>query len=96
MKGLFKMKLNENFLIHDTGSGEMLIPVEEETKKFHGIVKLNETGSEICHLLEEKDLSLEELLNHFYDEYPDEDKELIKKSVIDFIEQLKKINAIKD
>ena len=39
------MKLNENFLIHDTGSGEMLIPVEEETKKFHGIVKLNGTGS---------------------------------------------------
>ena len=46
------MKLNDNFLIHDTGSGEMLIPVEEETKKFHGIVKLNETGSEICHLLD--------------------------------------------
>ena len=90
------MKLNENFLIHDTGNGEMLIPVEEETKKFHGIVKLNETGSEICHLLENNDLSLDELLNHFYNEYPEEDKSLIKQSVIDFVEQLKKINAIKD
>ena len=65
------MKLNENFLIHDT-------------------------GSEICHLLENNDLSLDELLNHFYNEYPEEDKSLIKQSVIDFVNQLKKINAIKD
>ena len=53
------MKLNENFLIHDTGNGEILIAVGEETKRFHGIVKLNETGAEICHLIENDDLSLE-------------------------------------
>ena len=88
------MKLNENFLIHDTGSGEMLIPVEEETKKFHGIVKLNGTGSEICHLLENNDLSLDELLDHFYNSYPEEDKNLIKESVLDFVNKLKEINAI--
>ena len=88
------MKLNENFLIHDTGSGEMLIPVEEETKRFHGIVKLNGTGSEICHLLENNDLSLDELLDHFYNSYPEEDKNLIKESVLDFVNKLKEINAI--
>ena len=88
------MKLNENFLIHDTGSGEMLIPVEEETKKFHGIVKLNGTGSEICHLLENNDLSLDELLDYFYNSYPEEDKNLIKESVLDFVNKLKEINAI--
>ena len=54
------MKLNSDFLIHDTGNGEMLIPVGEETKKFHGVVKLNGTGSEIVHLLEEEDLSINE------------------------------------
>ena len=68
MKGLSKMKLNENFLIHKSDTGELLIPVGEETKKFHGVVKLNSTGAEIAHLLEEKDMSLEDVLNYFYNE----------------------------
>ena len=94
MKGSSKMKLNDNFLIHDTGNGEMLIPVGEETKKFHGVIKLNATGSEIVHLLEEEDLSLDALLEHFYNEYPEEDKEVIKTSVTEFINKLKEVNAI--
>ena len=94
MKGLLKMKLNNDFLIHDTGNGEMLIPVGEETKKFHGVIKLNATGAEIVHLLEEDDLSMDALLNHFYEEYPDDDKELIKNTVTEFINKLKEVNAI--
>ena len=94
MKGSLKMKLNNDFLIHDTGNGEMLIPVGEETKKFHGVIKLNSTGAEIVHLLEEDDLSLDALLNHFYEEYPDDDKEVIKSTVTEFINKLKEVNAI--
>ena len=94
MKGLLKMKLNNDFLIHDTGNGEMLIPVGEETKKFHGVIKLNATGSEIVHLLEEEDLSLDALLEHFYNEYPDDDKEIIKNTVTEFINKLREVNAI--
>lgn len=90
------MKLNENFLIHQTDNGEILIPVGEETKRFHGVVKLNETGSEIVHLLENNDLSMDAILDHFYEAYPDEDKELIKQSVVDFINKLREINAITD
>ena len=88
------MKLNENFLIHDTGNGEMLIPVGEETKRFHGVVKLNDTGSEIVHLLEKEDLSMDALLNIFYENYPDDDKALIKEGVEQFVNKLKEINAI--
>ena len=88
------MKLNENFLIHQTDSGEILIPVGEETKKFHGVVKLNGTGAEIVHLLEEEDMSLDALLEHFYNEYPDSDKNEIKEGVTSFVNKLKEINAI--
>ena len=87
------MKLNENFLIHQTDNGEILIPVGEETKRFHGVVKLNETGSEIVHLLENNDLSLEDILNNFYNEYPD-NKEEVKEGVTSFINKLREINAI--
>ena len=68
----------------------------EETKKFHGVVKLNGTGSEIVHLLEEEDLNMDALLNHFYEAYPDEDKDVIKESVTQFINKLREINAITD
>ena len=94
MKGLLKMKLNENFLIHKSDSGEILIPVGEETKKFHGVIKLNDTGSEIVHLIEDKDMSLEDILDYFYKEYPDEDKETVKQGVSEFINKLKEVNAI--
>ena len=96
MKGLLKMRLNNDFLIHDTGNGEMLIPVGEETKKFHGVIKLNGTGSVIVHLLNEEDLSLDALLNRFYEEYPEEDQEIIKESVISFVNKLKEVNAVID
>ena len=88
------MKLNSDFLIHDTGNGEMLIPVGEETKKFHGVIKLNETGSEIVHLIENNDLSMEQLLEHFYNEYPDENKDSIKEAITAFINKLREVNAI--
>ena len=96
MRRSLKMKLNSDFLIHDTGNGEMLIPVGEETKKFHGVIKLNATGSEIVHLIENDDLSLEQILNHFYEEYPDTDVEEIKKPIVEFINKLREVNAITD
>ena len=88
------MRLNENFLIHDTGSGEILIAVGEETRRFHGVVKLNETAAEICHLIEKNDLSLKEIVNHFVEKCPDDDQEMIRQGVEDFIKKLEKINAI--
>ena len=90
------MRLNNDFLIHNTGNGEMLIPVGEETKRFHGVVKLNGTGAEIVHLLEEEDLSMDALLNHFYETYPEDDQNVIKESVTQFVNKLKEINAITD
>lgn len=90
------MKLNSDFLIHNTGNGEMLIPVGEETKKFHGVIKLNATGSEIVHLLENDDLTMEQLLNHFYEEYPDNNAEEIKQPIVEFINKLREVNAIAD
>ena len=96
MKGLLKMKLNEEFLIHKSDNGEILIPVGNETKRFHGVVKLNDTGSEIVHLIENNDMSLEDILNHFYNECPNDDKEVIKQGISEFINKLREINAIVD
>ena len=39
-------------------------------------------------------MSLEDILNHFYKECPNDDKEEIKKGVSEFINKLVEINAI--
>ena len=88
------MKLNENFLIHKSENGEILIPVGDETKRFHGVVKLNATGSEIVHMLENNDMSLEDILNHFYNECPEDDKEVVREGVTSFVNKLIEINAV--
>ena len=88
------MKLNDEFLIHQGENGEILIPFGNETKRFHGVVKLNNTGSEIVHLLENNDMSLEDLFEHFYKSCPNDDKEVIKQGVSEFIKKLYEINAI--
>ena len=90
------MKLNDEFLIHQGENGEILIPVGNETKRFHGVVKLNNTGSEIVHLIENKDMSLDDILNHFYNECPNDDKDEIKEGVSSFINKLREIHAIID
>ena len=68
----------------------------DETKRFHGVVKLNATGSEIVHLIENKDMSLDDILNHFYNECPNDDKDEIKEGVSSFINKLREIHAIID
>ena len=89
------MKLNEDFLIHDTGNGEILIATGESSKKFHGIIKLNKTGAKIAHMLE-KEISLEEIRNAFYLEYPSEEKKLIQESIDSFLAALKEAHALHD
>ena len=38
------MKLKEDFIIHESADGDVLLAVGEEAQRFHGIVKLNETA----------------------------------------------------
>ena len=88
------MRLKDDYLLHDTGNGEILLAVGEATKNFHGIIKLNETGAKIAHMLKDKDCSLEEIEKQFFEEYPDEDKEIISSSIKEFIAVLEGADAI--
>ncbi|MBQ6848266.1 MAG: PqqD family protein [Clostridia bacterium] len=82
------MKLKYNFVINEVAGSKVAVAVGNDITKFNGFIKMNETGAEIFGLLKEN-ITLENLIGEMLKLYPDSDPEIIKKSVIDFTEQLK-------
>ena len=89
------MKLKKDFIIHSTGEEEILLAVNEEAKRFHGIVKLNETASKIAHLLLE-DVTLSDIVDAFAKEYPDVDRTTLEEDIQSVIDQLNNIHALEN
>lgn len=82
------MKLKYNFVVNEVAGSKVAVAVGNDVTKFNGFIKMNESGSEIFNLLK-NDITFEELLNEMIKLYPDSDYEVIKSSVIDFIDKLK-------
>ncbi len=84
------MKLNKNFLVHQTGDDTVIVPVGNAG--FSGVVKGNKTFGTLLELLKE-DTTIEKIITAMtkkYDASPDK----IKEDVVNTIERLKKIGAI--
>lgn len=39
------MKLKSDFLLHSIGSEHVVVPINERTAEFHGMIRLNKTGA---------------------------------------------------
>ena len=87
------MKLKENFITHSSVDGTVLLAIGEETKNFHGIVKLNETASFIVEALKE-DTTLEKIVSKMKKEYPDVDETVLSSDVREVLDQLESIHAL--
>ncbi len=46
------MKIRDNFLLREVAGNRIVVPVGEAADRFHGMLKLNETGAYLWHLLE--------------------------------------------
>ncbi len=86
------MKLNPDFIKHDTEKGAVLIAVGKTGEKFKGMVNLNKTGAFIVEQLKQ-DISKDTLLAAIMNEYAI-DKETAKKDLDAFLDDLRKIKAI--
>ncbi|MCI1997040.1 MAG: PqqD family protein [Olsenella sp.] len=54
------MRVKHNYLLRDVGDQHLVVPVGEETRSFHGFVRLNDTGAYLWGLLGQ-DMTAEEL-----------------------------------
>lgn len=86
------MKLKKEFILREIVGETVLVPINQSTTDFNGLITVNELGRFIWENLESSD-DEEMLLQKILDEY-EVDREVAKKDLDDFLKVLKNIGII--
>lgn len=86
------MKLKKEFILREIVGETVLVPINQSTTDFNGLITVNELGRFIWENLESSD-DEEMLLQKILDEY-EVDREIAKKDLDDFLKVLKNIGII--
>ena len=81
------MKISSNYVIREIAGDYIIVPIGQAVFDFQGLITVNEIGAFIWKLLQENDLTLNEIETAIKDEYEVESS-IVKKDVIDFLNQL--------
>ena len=81
------MKIKEGFVIEQVGDGFLAVAVGERADEFSGLVRMNSTGAFLWNLIQERDMSKEELLAAVLDEY-DVEESIARDDIARFEKQL--------
>ena len=86
------MKFKKDFILRDIMGETILVPINESTTAFNGLITINELGKFIWENIESaKDE--EELLQRILDEY-EVDRDVAKADLDEFLGKLKEIDII--
>lgn len=80
------MKIKKGFVIRKVGGDSVVVPVGEMSKKFHGMINLNETGAFLWQFYTEEH-TLDEGVNALLSEYEVEET-LARADVEQFIQTI--------
>lgn len=82
------MKIRNGFILRDVGGKTFVVAIGELSKKFNGMITLNETGKFIWEQLQ-KDTTEAEIVDKMLSIYEDADRFVVEKDVSNFINKLK-------
>ena len=88
------MKIKEGFVLRELGGQHIVVALGKASKKFNGIVYLNDTGAFIFFTLKEEK-NEEELIASLLEEY-ETDEETAKRDVRGFLEKLKETHLLNE
>lgn len=86
------MKLKKEFILREIVGETVLVPINQSTTDFNGLITVNQLGRFIWENLESSD-DEEMLLQRILDEY-EVDRDVAKKDLDDFLQVLKNIGII--
>ena len=86
------MKLKEGFITHDSDGEHIMVAVNEESDKFHGLVRSNKTAAFIIECLKQESTE-EQIVDKVMEKY-DAAFDTVKTDVHRIIETLRSIQAI--
>lgn len=81
------MKIKSGFVIEKVGDGFLAVAVGDRADEFSGLVRMNSTGAFLWKLIEERDMSKDDLLEAVLGEY-DVSAEIAKADIDRFEKQL--------
>lgn len=81
------MQISKDYVMREIAGDHIIVPTGKEALKFQGLIIVDEVGALIWRLLQEKDLSLQELEEVIVNEY-DVSKETASKDINEFLKQL--------
>lgn len=81
------MKIRNGFILRDVAGKTFVVATGELSKKFKGMITLNETGKFIWQLLQ-NDTSKEEIVDAIMKEYDVTDRALVENDVDVFVNKL--------
>lgn len=86
------MKLKKDFILREIMGDVVLVPINQSTSQFNGLITINELGKFIWENIE-KAQDEEDLLQKILDEY-EVDRETAKKDLDEFLQVLKDMDII--
>lgn len=86
------MKLKKDFILREIMGDVVLVPINQSTAQFNGLITINELGRFIWENIE-KAQDEEDLLQKILDEY-EVDRETAKKDLDEFLQVLKDMDII--
>ena len=89
------MKLKYQFVVQSVGGRPMAVAVGQDSGKFNGMIKLNESGALIFKLLSSGDYTEAEILTQFATHF-DVPEDSIKADVLAFIDQLRQNDLLSE
>ncbi len=81
------MKIKNGFVMREVGGANVVVPVGEMSKTFHGMINLNETGAFLWRFFNE-DRTIDDAVAALLEEY-DVDEALAREEVEKFVETIK-------
>lgn len=87
------MKIKSGFILRDVAGKTFVVATGELSKKFKGMITLNETGKFIWNLLA-NDITKEEIVNKMLEVYEGVDRATVEKDVDIFVDKLKGDNIL--
>lgn len=86
------MKINKDFTIQKVGASWVAVPVGEASRRFHGMLQLNETGAFLWKQMAKRDVSEEELVDALLAEY-EIDRETAARDVARIVASLAEVGV---
>ena len=63
------MKIKKDYVLKKIGYELIIVPINNEAIRFNGIITVNKTGAFLFNILQESDISFEELIEKVMDHY---------------------------